>query len=144
MPKNRVPKPHQRESLLKGISKINIQDLEKDFFISFKYLDRNQGQTFEEWEQEGILARSMEVLRNYCCNTLCSQNGDNKFTIYKSFPLSNKTKFQKPNHVPEDAEWARIHVSGLQIICGYINRNVFNVVFLDKDHDFYISEKKHT
>lgn len=50
----------------------------------------------------------------------------------------------RPMHVPEDAEWARIHVNGKQIIAGYVNRNVFNVVFLDKEHKFYKTEKKHT
>lgn len=138
------PKPHEKQSLLKGLSNLTGQNLEKDFIVSFKYLDRAQGQSFADWEQEGILARAMEVLRDYCCNTLHTQCGDKKFTVYGDFPPADKTKFIHPKHVPEDAQWARIHVDGLQVILGYVNRNVFNVVILDKEHESWISEKKHT
>lgn len=141
-----IPNATRKNSLLKGVSesdlaKIEQQKLDEDFLISFKYLDREQGQTFEEWETEGILARTIEKLRNYCCNTLKSSIGDG-LTIYDSFP--KVSDFVKPRHVPEDAQWARIHITGLQVVAGYVNRNVFNVVFLDKDHRFCITEKKHT
>lgn len=137
--------------LLKGVSESKTssqieQELEivNDFLISFKYIDPNQGQTLEQWEKEGILARAIETLKNYCCSSLLSQIDKKKSTIYGSFPPKNKTDFEKPKHVPEDAQWARIHITGTQILAGYINRNVFNVVFLDKEHGFYKSEKKHT
>ena len=144
--KNRIPKVERKSSILSGVSdsqsaRVAEQKLEEDFLISFKYLDRNQGQTLEEWQQDALLAKAIEKLRNYCCNTLKSSLG-NGLDIYGDFP--KKSDFQQPKHVPEDAQWARIHVNGTQIIAGFVNRNVFNVVFLDKDHRFYITEKKHT
>jgi hypothetical protein len=146
--KNRIPKIQRQGSILKGVSdsesaKAEEQNLNEDFLISFKYLDRTQGQTLEQWEQDNILARAIDKLRHYCCDTLNSQCGD-KFTVYGDFPPKKKTDFSIPKHVPEDAKWARIHITGKQIIAGYVNRNVFNVVFLDKEHKFYKSQKKHT
>lgn len=141
--KQRIPSAARNNSILKGVSESNSakaaeQKLEDDFLLSFKYLDREQGQTLEQWEQDGILARAFDKLRNYCCNTLKSHIG-NGLEIYGGFPKNSD--FDKPKHVPEDAEWARIHVTGTQIVAGFVNRNVFNVVFLDKNHRFYIVEK---
>lgn len=63
--KQRIPNAVRNNSILKGVSesssaKAAEQKLEEDFLISFKYLDREQGQTLEEWEKEGILARALK------------------------------------------------------------------------------------
>jgi hypothetical protein len=47
-------------------------------------------------------------------------------------------------HIIEDAEWASLHIKGKERIAGHIIGNVFYVVFLDKDHRFWRTEKKHT
>lgn len=116
----------------------------EDFVISLKHMDREQGQTFIEWEQDGILAQALDALQGYCCRPLSEQSNSKKFTIYGAFPPSDKTDFQHPKHVPEDAEWARIHLTGERCIIGHVVRNIFYVVFLDKHHRFWISQKKHT
>lgn len=136
-------KPHLRESLLKGISKPTAkQEHEKfHFVISFKHLDKNQGQKFEEWESDKILARALDTLASYCNSTLEEQCGTKKFRRYSNFPGIEDTDFTFPSHVPPDAEWARIHITGKQIVAGHIFRNVFYVVFLDKNHQFWKTPK---
>lgn len=136
----------RNSSLVRGMSNsktasINSQNTEEDFLISFRYMDRNQGQTLDEWQEDGILARAIDKLRNYCCGPLKSHVG-NGLVVYGNFP--KESEFEQPDHVPEDAEWARIHITGTQVVAGYVNKNVFNVVFLDKNHGFYITKKKHT
>jgi hypothetical protein len=111
--------------------------------LSLKHLDREQGQTFSEWEELNILAKAMETLRNYSLGNLPEVIND-KFTIYGGFPPDNKTEFYHPRHVPPDANWARIHVNGLICLVGHVEGNVFHLVFLDKDHRFWKSEKRHT
>ncbi|RNB52684.1 hypothetical protein EDM57_21085 [Brevibacillus gelatini] len=133
---------NKRKPLMAGASEREFSE-DKEFVISFKHLDRQQGQSLSDWESLGILSQAIETLRGYCGETLHSRL-DNKFTIYGKFPPSDKTDFTHPKHVPEDAEWARIHVNGKVCIVGHVVRNIFNVVFLDKDHRFWISEKKHT
>lgn len=132
----------KKKSLLAGLS--NLPDsIDKEenkcFLLSFKYLDKNQGQSFSLWERENILAKALETLSGYCKKTLQSQYSKS-FTLYGDFPPKNKTDYQFPKHVPRDAKWARIHVQGKECIAGHIHHNVFYVVFLDKDHRFWISD----
>lgn len=112
-----------------------------NFVVSFQYLDRNQGQTFEEWEEEGLLVNLLNTLRDYCMKTMQENKGD-KFKVYGDFP--KKSKFKHPKHVPEDAHWASLHISGKVCLGGHVYENIFYVVFLDKDHEFWISNKTHT
>lgn len=135
-----------KEGLFKGMSSVafpaNAQNEDDDFLLSFKYLDRNQGQTLCEWEADGILAAGIDTLRNYCCSSLTSQLIGKKFTTYDGFPPDSG--FNYPEHVPKDVIWGRIHVNGKQVIAGFVNKNIFNVVFLDKDHEFWPTKLKHT
>jgi hypothetical protein len=140
---NRV-KPHLRGSLLQNIKKPSIEDEEEKshLVISLKHLDRNQGQTFNQWEEDRILADALDVLCGYCHDTLQKQCCNEKFKPYSSFPPPDKTEYYFPSHVPPDAHWACMHVKGKQCVVGHIVRNVFYIVFLDKEHRFWISEKK--
>ena len=127
---------------IKGVSG-NPEITNELFLLSFKDLDKSQGQTLSSWENDAILAHAIDVLGNYCKSKLESQL-DKKFTIYGDFPDSAKTDFSHPKHVTEDAKWARIHAKGKQCIIGHVVDNVFYVVFLDGNHDFWITEKKNT
>lgn len=136
-------KEKSRKRLMEGVSEKHPPANDSEFLISFKHLDRQQGQSFSHWEEERILARAIETLSGYCGQSIHSQQSKN-FTIYGDFPPSDKTEFTHPKHVPEDAEWARMRINGKVCIIGHVVRNVFNVVFLDKEHRFWISELKHT
>lgn len=135
-------KPHQRPSLLKNIPRPSIKN-ESDnnhLVISFKYFDRNQGQSFKDWEEENILASTLETLSSLCNDTLQKQCCTDSFKPYKNFPPRHKTNFSFPDHVPPDAQWASLHINGKQCVAGHIFRNTFYIVFLDKDHRFFISD----
>lgn len=144
----RKPRPHERVSIIKQAlqSKAKTIDPESDdcLLVSLKHLDRKQGATLDEWDTESILSRAIEVFCGYCHSSLRSQVDGKKFTIYGKFPPSEKTEFTHPPHVPEDAEWARIHVTGTQCLIGHVVKNVFYLVFLDTHHRFWKSELKNT
>lgn len=139
-------KPHQKQSLLKGIKKPSSSDERHNehLVVSFKYLDNKQGQTFEDWEKDHILAESLNTLAGYCHDTLQNQCHTASFKPYKNFPSKENTEYDFPDHVPQDACWASMHINGKQCLVGHIFSNVFYVVFLDKHHRFWISKKKHT
>jgi hypothetical protein len=139
-------KPHQRKSILTQTieNRPTLKTLSGDRFVmSFEHLDKSQGATFREWDDAGILSRAMDTLEGYCHAPLRAQT-DEKFTIYGDFPPGNKTSFSHPVHVPEDAEWARLHITGDQCIAGHVVQNTFYLVFLDTNHSFWFSELKHT
>ena len=136
-----------RKSLLSGKSEsaaASEGEQDSHFLLSLRHLDRRQGQTFSEWEELNILAKAMEALQGYSSRGLIEGVDGDKFTIYGNFPPVEKTDFYHPKHIPPDARWARIHVNGLICLVGHVENNIFNVVFLDKDHRYWKSEKKHT
>lgn len=144
----KVKKRHKEKGAIAtylGEQKRTIESLKKDdsFVISLKHLDRTQGEDLYTWERKGILARAIDVLGNYCQKSLESQFSE-KFKVYGTYPSKDKAGYTCPSYIPEDAQWARIHVTGTQIIAGHVVENIFYVVFLDPDHNFYKTEKKHT
>jgi len=130
------------KQLLAKAKEASAKDLAGDdcMLLSFKHLDRNQGDSLEDWDLNEMLSDAIEALYGYSHGPIRSQAVNEKFTIYGGFPPKDKTEFSHPVHVPEDAEWARIHVNGKQCIIGHVvPPNTFYVVFLDGDHRFWIS-----
>ena len=125
----------------KSINEEAIEKYYSNFVVSFQFLDRTQGQDFEDWEKEGLLVKMLNTLRDYCCKPIQDNLGDS-FKIYGEFPPNSK--FTKPKHVPEDAKWASLHIQGKVCLAGTVYENIFYVVFLDKNHEFWPSKKKHT
>ena len=76
--------------------------------------------------------------------TLQQAVSDQLIKMYgKGIPL--KLSFYLPNHLPEDTEWASIRIQGKERIIGFVEKGfIFQIVFLDKEHLFYPSNKKHT
>ncbi|MGO2103440.1 MAG: hypothetical protein ACTH5N_01825 [Psychroflexus halocasei] len=142
------PKPHHKKSIItETLERSKSQkDLNADSYmlISLRHLDREQGDDLYNWEANAKLAHTVEVLSGYCNDTILNQRGDKKFTIYGNFPPDDKTEYKVPAQVPEDANWARLHVTGKQCVIGHVVRNVFYLVFLDGEHKFWKSEKKNT
>ena len=114
-----------------------------NFKVSFQYIDTSQkfASSFKDWQKEGLLSKMMETLSGYCSRPLIDQVDKVKFTIYGDFPPQDLTMFECPNHVPEDAKWGRIHITGPAVIVGHIIKETFYVVFLDKTHKFFLTKK---
>ncbi len=110
--------------------------------FSLKDFDVNQGQSFEDWEKDKILSKLMKRLRELTSFTVTEAQQNRILTIYDDFPT--KSDFKQPKHIPNGVKWAVISIQGKERIAGYIEDNVFYIVFLDKDHKFWITEKKHT
>ena len=86
---------------------------------------------------------AFETLHGYSAGGLRAQF-NKKFKSYGGFPSPEVCDYTHPKHIPEDAEWASMHIMGKPCLIGHIVGNVFYLVFLDKEHRFWITEKKHT
>lgn len=128
------------------INKGSVSEPERNsrFKVSFQYLDTTQkyGSSFRDWQACGLLSKALEVLQGFCCSPLQKQLDGNKFALYQSFPTPEKTKFTYPKNVPEDAHWARIHITGPAVLIGHVVNDTFYVVFLDKTHKFFLTKKE--
>ena len=138
MAKKGKVKPHQRTSIIKkAISQrksIVDVDSEQCASISFRHLDSSQGASISVWAQNGLFEQTIEKFKSICLQPLQSQKGEN-FDVYDDFPP--KSSYSYPPFVPEDAIWARFHLTGVNIVAGHIYRNIFYVVFLDNKHGFW-------
>ena len=112
--------------------------------ISLKDFDITQGQTFQEWQEYGILAQFVEYLRNLCKKTREEARTDELLKFYDEFPPHSK--FSKPKHIVGEVKWAVLmHIGGQKArVVGHVIDSTFYIVFLDKDHKFYPTEKKNT
>lgn len=108
--------------------------------FNFKDFDISQippGQTFAEWEKEGLLSSLMTKLVDLSQKNQITAAQQGCITVYDSFPKNSD--FKIPRFIEADVKWAVIKDIGGQKhrVAGYIMDNVFYVVFLDRDHSFY-------
>jgi hypothetical protein len=137
----------------RGVSsyKRKLQGLEtrqgkKEPFIvlSFRDFDRNQGQNFKQWEQEELLALAIEKLHEVCNLTRVEATRQQIIKEYPKGVFPPNSEFTHPKHITQDIAWCSMHIQGKECVIGYFDDYVFNIVFLDKNHKFWITEKKNT
>ncbi len=138
-----MPK-HKKRPLKRYRKNLDLKSGKPKRFVVFslKDFDRTQGQSFKEWEKEKILSNLLNRLQEISRLTIEEAVHQQIIKPYDSFPP--ESEFKPPRHVPEDVRWATIRIKGKERVAGYIEENIFYIVFLDKDHKFWISEKKHT
>lgn len=109
--------------------------------ISFKDWDNSQGQTFEQWQTNGLLAKLMTKLVEICQKNRTTASQEKIIDIYGDFPADSK--FRKPQYIETEVKWGTIRNIGGQKarVAGYMIDNVFYVVFLDQEHKFAPSSK---
>lgn len=112
--------------------------------FSFKdFRGNQQGQTFQGWEKE-LLASLMDKCIAICnCNRIEAEQ-QKYIKVYGKF--STKSGFENPFPDAEGLQWAVImNIGGQKArVVGYVDGNIFYVVFLDAEHQFYPSSKKNT
>ncbi len=144
---NRFEKSDSNKYLRKSKSlELKTQGLKKSELLVFglKFLDRSQGQDFEDWEANVILSKALNRVSGLCSMTLQQAITSQVIKIY-GIGLPVNSIFKIPNNLPDDTEWASIRIQGKERIIGFVeNGFIFQVVFLDKEHLFYPSKKKHT
>lgn len=125
---------------------LEIRQGKKDSLIvlSFKDFDINQGQSFEDWEQDMLLAQAINKLKTLCGYTIPQATNIGLLKIYTKVPFPPESAFVHPKHIPHDVDWCSMHIGNKPCVIGYFEDNIFNVVFLDKDHEFWITKKKNT
>jgi len=117
--------------------------------FSFRELDqtqpKKQPETVELWQEKNLvptLMKRLKELSNLTRDEACTQQ---QIKIYGNFPAKDKTDFVVPGHIDKHAVWGVIEgLGGLPRVAGYLSGNTFYVVFLDSNHKFWKSEKKHT
>ena len=135
----------ERSRNTKEERKVN-EDLPKMVF-SFKDFDIKQippGQSFDEWQEDKLLSYMIQKFGHICNLNIVEAQQQRVLKIYDEFP--ENSDFKHPQHISDEVKWAVImDIKGQKgRVGGHIIDNTFYVVFLDKEHKFYITEKKNT
>lgn len=117
--------------------------------FSLQYFDPTQPkkdlQTYATWQDDGRLADLMERLESVskCSIKQAIQRGLIK--RYHNFPPTGKTDFKCPSEFEDNPWFVIMKIGGQKArVAGVVVGNIFHIVFLDRNHRFWISKKKHT
>lgn len=134
---------YKRKSGIKEINKSGSQKPRRIVF-GLSQLDNTQGQDYQDWEDYKILSKALDRLQGLCAMSVEQAKAEQIIKQYTE-ELPKGSKFKRPKHIDEDITWCSIRVQGKVRIIGHIEDNyIFQVVFLDKEHEFYPSKKKNT
>ena len=77
------------KQLLAKAKEASAKDLAGDdcMLLSFKHIDRNQGDSLEDWDLNEMLSDAIEALYGYSHGPIRSQAVNEKFTIYGGSPV---------------------------------------------------------
>jgi hypothetical protein len=143
MAKSNRFKERDNASYKREIKNIDTKEGRKDplIVLSFKDFDRSQGQSFVCWEKEHLLALAVSRLHELCQLTVGQATAQQIVKPYTKTIFPSHSKFKQPQYVMPDVIWCSMHIQGKECIIGYFERNIFNIVFLDKNHDFWPTRK---
>jgi len=145
MAKKKFPKgiSNNKKNILCNMSSRNYDG---KINFSFKDLDISQHnkENFQTWEQENLLLSLLNRIKEITCLDIEEAKKQKIIKVYPSFPPSSKTKYKVPSYLSEELQWCVAHIQGKEVIAGHLIENTFYIVFLDKEHHFWVSSKKHT
>lgn len=115
---------------------------ERKLVFSLALLDSTQGENYEDWQKDELLAKAMTRFQALCSMTAEQAKREQHIKEYDE-EIPTGSAFVRPKHIPEGVRWASIRIQAKVRIIGYLEENyIFHLVFLDKEHLFYPSSKK--
>jgi hypothetical protein len=101
-------------------------------------LDPVQGQSLKEWEEVGLLATLLIRLQQIGQEEAQVCLNKQYIKQYTKIGFPENSGFKEPKHV-SPAHWAVIHITpnSKEVVAGYLEDDVFFIVFLDMDHQFW-------
>ncbi|WP_267273246.1 hypothetical protein [Pseudomonas putida] len=143
---------------------IHSSDIETRFKFNFSYFDDSQDHctSFADLAP-GELALIVNKIKDftrqdliYWRNRRCGGGGLKILADYGSFPINSN--FKHPKYVPHDVNWCRFRLDNMARLIGFTipgkvpdkegigatayDRNTFYLVFIDLNHNFYITEER--
>lgn len=156
----------QKEVFVKSIPDRGLEDGDDILSVrckfNFHYFQpQAPGQDWSDWDH-AALVKLLSKLKAYSeCSLAEWENshagrGGRVLSIYDAFP--SKSDFAHPKAIPHDVRWARFRLEQKVRLVGFVVpsalngvvhcrkkvafcSNTFYVVFLDRDHRFYLTEK---
>lgn len=118
-----------------------IGERRRTITFSWEKLDPVQGQTINDWEGKKLLSQlciRMQQIGSYGAQETIAKQ------LVKQYPQNGfppDSKLKEPKHVTP-ASWAVIHITpkSKEVVVGFIENDIFYIVFLDENHHFWPSD----
>ncbi|MFD1257785.1 hypothetical protein ACFQ3S_13335 [Mucilaginibacter terrae] len=141
-----MPPKHERKDPAylreQGNREAQSKKVRKITFSFINLIINTEGQTLEEWQELGLLAEMNKRLQ--FVGQFSSQEAIQKQFLkpYTKVSFPPDSEFTQPKHIT-GVNWTVMHITGKskQVVVGYLDDDVFHIVFLDKDHKFWPTSK---
>lgn len=132
--KNNTKKSYTR----KQGSRKAVGEKKRKISFSWEKLDAQQGQRIKEWEEEELLSQLCERMQQIGQYEAAEALHKQLIKQYTKVGFPSNSKFIEPKHV-SPINWAVIHIKpkSKEVVAGYIDDDIFYIVFLDKEHHFW-------
>jgi hypothetical protein len=116
--------------------------------LSFEFLDIQQGHTFKDWNNNNDLLKLQALghrLNKLTVGQALAQQIIIQYEIenrkkWNRHNMPKVSKWKYPTTVPRiDVPWSKIELGRKLRVIGYLEMNIFYVVFLDNNHQFFPS-----
>lgn len=157
----------KKDAFLKKFSEGNVEggidcsNIHKLMRINFNFFTSDQGpaSSFDDLDKDELVKLLAKFI-NFSDKSLLdwsneTAGGHSLYVNYRRFPRN--TDFKHPLSVPYDVCWSRFRVGSKLRVVGFVvpdsfhgvnkdgflyDKNTFYVVFIDKEHRFYKTEKR--
>ena len=104
-----------------------------------------EGQSIEEWNELGLLGQLNLRMKYVGQHPTLYVRQNQLIKEYHKVEFPPNSGFTHPKHVG-DVTWAVMHLTptSKEVVAGYIEDDVFYIIFLDKEHQFWPSKLKNT
>lgn len=117
--------------------------------LSFEYLDIQQGQTYKQWDDNNDLVKLLELGQRLNKLTVDQALAEQIIIQYKTenkqkwntHNMPKVSKWKYPSTVARgDVPWSKVELGRKLRVIGFLEINIFYVVFLDNNHQFFPSK----
>lgn len=131
-------KRDKRSFIRKRGNRKAVESKRGSIHFSWQKIDVTQGQSIKEWEEAGLLSVFCERMRQIGGYLATQAIAEQLIKNYTKVGYPPKSKFKEPKHV-SPGFWSVIHIKpkSKEVVAGYLEDNIFYIVFLDKDHHFW-------
>ncbi len=127
-----------------GSRKVYVKQERRITFCLSKHI-KGEGQSIDEWSNLDLLAKLLRKMQQCGQHSVHEIRQKKWIKEYSKVSFPPNSKFTHPKHISE-VTWAVMHITdnSKEVVVGFVEDDVFYLVFLDKDHEFWPTKKKNT
>lgn len=140
-----LKKKKQAAYIRKQGARTAVEKKQRKLTFSFSKHIKGEGQSIKEWENLKLLGLLLERIKNLGQYSALEVRQKKWIKEYHKVAFPPDSVFSEPKHITNQT-WAVMHITpkSKEVVVGFIEDEVFYIIFLDKAHQFWPSKLKNT